>query len=176
MNQYSTWRYLLIFILVAVGFVYALPNLYGEDPALQVTSSRGFEIPVDLTINIRNALLAEEINYLNYEQQGNRLLYRFANTEEQLKAAGVLQNSLGDQFVVALNLAPATPDALRAIGAKPMTLGLDLQGGVHFLMQVDMDTARGQLLDRFVDDIRAALRLCFCTPRRQRPAGPVAQR
>jgi preprotein translocase subunit SecD len=75
-----------------------------------------------------------------------------------LKAAGALQESLGEQFVVALNLAHATPDGLRAIGGKPMTLGLDLQGGVHFLMQVDMDTARGQQLDRYVDDIRAALR------------------
>jgi len=158
MNQYSVWRYLFILIIVVVGFVYALPNLYGEDPALQVTSSRGFEIPADLTTNIDNALSAEQISYDSMERNGNRLLYRFANTEDQLKASGVLQAALGDQFIVALNLAHATPEGLRAIGGKPMTLGLDLQGGVHFLMQVDMDTARGQQLDRFVDDIRAALR------------------
>ncbi len=89
---------------------------------------------------------------------GNRLLYRFNSADDQLKAADALKEDLGDQFVVAVNLAHATPDALRAIGGKPMTLGLDLQGGVHFLMQVDMDTARSQQLDRFVDDIRAALR------------------
>jgi len=158
MNQYSVWRYLLILIIITVGVVYALPNLYGEDPALQVTSSRGFELPVDLPANIEDALVVEKIDYLSSERQGNRMLYRFHNTEDQLKAAGVVQEALGDEFVVALNLAHATPDGLRAVGGKPMTLGLDLQGGVHFLMQVDMDTARGQQLDRFVDDIRAALR------------------
>lgn len=158
MNQYSVWRYLFILAIIVVGVVYALPNLYGEDPALQVTSSRGFELPADLQANIDDALVVEQISYTSSERQGNRMLYRFANTEDQLKAAGAVQKALGDEFVVALNLAHATPDGLRAIGGKPMTLGLDLQGGVHFLMQVDMDTARSQQLDRFVDDIRAALR------------------
>lgn len=158
MNQYSVWKYLLILLIVTVGIVYALPNIYGEDPALQVTSSRGFDIPADLTGTIDAALLAEKISISSREQQGNRMLYRFNNTEDQIKAADVVREALGDQYVVALNLAHATPDALRAIGGKPMTLGLDLQGGVHFLMQVDMDTARGQQLDRFVDDIRAVLR------------------
>ncbi len=158
MNQYSVWKYLLILIVIAIGIIYALPNLYGEDPALQVTSSRGFDLPLDLTGRIDNALVAEQISYDSHEQQGNRMLYRFDNTEDQIRAADVVRAELGDQFVVALNLAHATPDFLRAIGGKPMTLGLDLQGGVHFLMQVDMDTARGQQLDRFVDDIRAVLR------------------
>jgi len=158
MNQYSIWRYLMILSVIVVGIVYALPNLYGEDPALQITSSRGFELPSDITANIDDALVVEQISYTSRERQGNHLLYRFASPEDQLKAAGILRESLGEQFVVALNLAHATPDALRAIGGKPMTLGLDLQGGVHFLMQVDMDTARSQQLDRYVDDIRAALR------------------
>jgi len=158
MNQYSIWRYLFILFIITVGVVYALPNLYGEDPALQVTSSRGFELPIELTASIDDALVVEQISYTSKERQGNRLLYRFSNTEDQLKAAGAVQEALGDQYIVALNLAHATPDGLRAIGGKPMTLGLDLQGGVHFLMQVDMETARGQQLDRFVDDIRAALR------------------
>ncbi len=158
MNQYSIWKYLLILIIVLVGVVYALPNFYGEDPALQITSSRGFELPSELTTNIDDALLIEKIGFTSSEQQGNRLLYRFNNTEDQIKAADVVRKALGDQYVVALNLAHATPDALRAIGGKPMTLGLDLQGGVHFLMQVDMDTARSQQLDRYVDDIRAVLR------------------
>jgi len=158
MNQYSVWKYLLILIIVTVGFIYALPNLYGEDPALQITSSRGFALPVDLTTTIDDALVVEQINFSSSEQVGNRLLYRFNNAEDQIKAADVVRDALGDQYVVALNLAHATPDGLRAVGGKPMTLGLDLQGGVHFLMQVDMDTARGQQLDRFVDDIRAVLR------------------
>jgi preprotein translocase subunit SecD len=158
MNQYSVWKYLLILLVIAFGVIYALPNMYGEDPALQVTSSRGFDLPLDLTDRIDNALVAEQISYDSRERQGNRMLYRFKNTEDQIRAADVVRAELGDQFVVALNLAHATPDFLRAIGGKPMTLGLDLQGGVHFLMQVDMDTARGQQLDRFVDDIRAVLR------------------
>jgi len=158
MNQYSVWKYLLILVIIVTGIIYALPNLYGEDPALQITSSRGFALPVELTTNIDDALLVNQIDFISSEQQGNRLLYRFNNAEDQIKAADVVRDSIGDQFVVALNLAHATPNGLRAIGGKPMTLGLDLQGGVHFLMQVDMDTARGQQLDRFVDDIRAVLR------------------
>jgi preprotein translocase subunit SecD len=158
MNQYPVWKYLLIFFIVAVGAVYALPNFYGEDPALQITSSRGFELPTTLTSTIDDALVAEKISYRSVEQQGNRLLYRFKNTEDQIKAADVVRKALGDQYIVALNLAHATPEFLRKIGGKPMTLGLDLQGGVHFLMQVDMDTARSQQLDRYVDDIRAVLR------------------
>jgi preprotein translocase subunit SecD len=158
MNRYSVWKYLLILLILAVGTIYALPNLYGEDPALQITSSRGFDLPPDLTANIDDTLVVEKINVLSREQQGNRMLYRFHNTEDQIKAADAVREGLGDQYVVALNLAHATPEGLRAIGGKPMTLGLDLQGGVHFLMQVDMDTARGQQLDRFVDDIRAVLR------------------
>ena len=158
MNQYSVWKYLLILFVIAVGVIYALPNIYGKDPALQITTSRGFNLPADLTANIDDALLVEQISFKSREQQGNRMLYRFNNTEDQIKAADAVRSALGDQYVVALNLAHATPDGLRAIGGKPMTLGLDLQGGVHFLMQVDMDTARGQQLDRFVDDIRAVLR------------------
>ncbi|MBT8075688.1 MAG: protein translocase subunit SecD, partial [Gammaproteobacteria bacterium] len=158
MNQYSVWKYLLILFVVAIGVIYALPNLYGEDPALQITSSRGFELPIEVPATIDSALVAEQIDSLSSEQQGNRLLYRFNNTEDQIRAADILRAELGDSYIVALNLAHATPEALRAIGGKPMTLGLDLQGGVHFLMQVDMDTARSQQLDRFVDDIRAVLR------------------
>ncbi|MFC1797045.1 protein translocase subunit SecD [Pseudomonadota bacterium] len=158
MNQYPAWKYLLIVVILVVGTLYALPNLFGEDPAIQVTSARGFAIPLDLEANIEDALVVEQVEYLDKEQQGNRLLYRFNSTEDQLRAADVLKEALGEQYVVALNLAHSTPGWLRSIGGKPMTLGLDLQGGVHFLMQVDMDTARSQQLDRYVDDIRTALR------------------
>ena len=158
MNQYPAWKYLLIILVLVVGTLYALPNLFGEDPALQITSTRGSAIPLDLEANIEDALVVEQIAYKNSEQQGNRLLYRFNSAEDQLLAADVLKEALGDQYVVALNLAHSTPTWLRSVGGKPMTLGLDLQGGVHFLMQVDMDTARSQQLDRYVDDIRTALR------------------
>jgi preprotein translocase subunit SecD len=158
MNQYPAWKYLLILFVLVIGTIYALPNLFGEDPALQVTSTRGLALPLDMTANIEDALIVEQIDFKDREQVGNHLLYRFNSTEDQLLAADVLKEALGEQYVVALNLAHSTPPALRAIGGKPMTLGLDLQGGVHFLMQVDMDTARSQQLDRFVDDIRTVLR------------------
>ena len=118
--------------------------MFGKDPAIQVTSARGFEIPAELGDGIENTLAAESIGFKNKEQVGNRLLYRFNSAEDQLKASDALSEALGEQYVVALNLAHATPTWLRSLGGKPMTLGLDLQGGVHFLMQVDMDTARRQ--------------------------------
>jgi preprotein translocase subunit SecD len=158
MNQYPAWKYMLIGIILLVGLVYALPNLFGKDPALQVTSARGFAIPANLETVIDDALVSEKIGVKDKEQVGNSLLYRFEETADQIQAADVVKKALGEQYVVALNLAHATPPWLRALGGKPMTLGLDLQGGVHFLMQVDMDTARGQQLDRFVDDLRASLR------------------
>jgi preprotein translocase subunit SecD len=158
MNQYPAWKYMIIGLILLVGVVYALPNLFGEDPALQVTSARGFAVPPTLETSISDALTAEKISIKGQEQAGNRLLYRFESAADQIQAAEVVKRTLGEQYVVALNLAPATPSWLRALGGKPMTLGLDLQGGVHFLMQVDMDTARSQQLDRFVDDLRASLR------------------
>jgi len=158
MNQYPAWKYLLIVTVLILGVLYALPNLFGEDPALQITSARGFAIPLDLDANIEDALVVETIDFKNKERAGNRMLYRFNSTEDQLRASDVIKQALGEQYVVALNLAHATPTWLRAFGGKPMTLGLDLQGGVHFLMQVDMDTARSQQLDRYVDDLRSALR------------------
>ena len=158
MNKYPAWKYLLIVMVLILGVLYALPNLFGEDPALQITSARGFAIPLDLDANIEDALVVETIEFKNKERAGNRMLYRFNSTEDQLRASDVIKQALGEQYVVALNLAHATPTWLRAFGGKPMTLGLDLQGGVHFLMQVDMDTARSQQLDRYVDDLRSALR------------------
>jgi preprotein translocase subunit SecD len=158
MNQYPAWKYILIGFILLVGLLYALPNLFGEDPALQVTSARGFALPPGLETSIEDALAAEQIGFKGKEQVGNRLLYRLDSNADQIRGADVLKKALGEQYVVALNLAHATPAWLRALGGKPMTLGLDLQGGVHFLMQVDMDTARGQQLDRFVDDLRASLR------------------
>ena len=158
MNQYPAWKYILILLILTVGIVYALPNMFGKDPAVQVTSARGFAIPADLETTVDDALVVAEVDYIGRERIANRLLYRFESPDAQLQAQAAIQEALGGQYAVALNLAHATPSYLRAFGGKPMTLGLDLQGGVHFLMQVDMDTARGQQLDRFVDDLRSALR------------------
>ena len=158
MTQYPAWTYVLIGLVLLFGLLYALPNLFGEDPAVQVTSARGFALTPSLTTTIEDTLVAEQIGVKDKEQVGNRLLYRFESAADQIQAADALREALGEQYVVALNLAHATPSWLRAVGGKPMTLGLDLQGGVHFLMQVDMETARSQQLDRYVDDLRATLR------------------
>ncbi|MDX1381011.1 MAG: protein translocase subunit SecD, partial [Xanthomonadales bacterium] len=163
MNQYPAWKYILIALLLVVGLVYALPNLYGEDPAVQVTPARAAQLndaAADALIGqVNDALARERLQPISEPEFGNnRLLVRFDNAEDQLRAADVLAEDLGERYVAALNLAHATPEWLRGFGGKPMTLGLDLQGGVHFLMEVDMDTARDQALDRYVDDIRAALR------------------
>ena len=158
MNQYPGWKYALILAVLAVGVLYALPNLYGENPAVQISSTRGLDLPSGLSAAVEDALVAEKITFQSGARVGNRLLFRFNSAEDQLLAADAIKKSLGDNYVVALNLAPATPEWLRRIGGRPMTLGLDLQGGVHFLLQVDMETARSQQLDRYVDDIRTALR------------------
>jgi preprotein translocase subunit SecD len=158
MNQYPAWKYVLILAVLLVGILYSLPNLFGEDPALQVSSSRGLPLAPTVETTIESAFAAREITFKDKEHDGIRLLYRFNSTAAQIQAADVAKKTLGEQYVVALNLAHATPGWLRALGGKPMTLGLDLQGGVHFMMQVDMDTARGQQLDRYVDDLRTALR------------------
>ena len=124
----------------------------------QVTSARGFALPETIEGTIEETLANDGISFKNSEKVGNRLLYRFNSNEDQLAGSAALRQALGEQYVVALNNAHATPTWLRTLGGKPMTLGLDLKGGVHFLMQVDMDTARSQQLDRYVDDLRAALR------------------
>ncbi len=158
MNQYPSWKYILIGVLLVVGVIYAAPNLYGDDPAVQVSHNKGFKLAPEIVETVNAALATENIIIKASEATDKRLLFRFNNTEDQLKASDNIKQQLGEQYVVALNLAPATPDWLRSLGAAPMVLGLDLQGGVHFLMQVDMKTAASQQLDRFVDDIRVTLR------------------
>src|SRR6056297_1331382 len=159
MNRFPPWKYALILIALGIGVLYALPNLFGDDPAVQVSSIRGFELEADLPGRVEGLLDSAEIDYDAIEFQPQRLLVRLSSTDLQARAADLLRESLSDEdYVVALNLAPSTPGWLRAIQAEPMVLGLDLQGGVHFLMQVDMDTARTQQLERFVSDIRTVLR------------------
>jgi len=158
MNRYPAWKYILLTAVVAFGIIYALPNLFGDDPAVQVSSARGFELDPALQGVVEDVVDAEEIQVKTTEFSSDRLMLRVNSSEQQLALADALRDQLGDAYVVALNLAPATPDWLRAVSASPMVLGLDLQGGVHFLMEVDMDTARSQQLERFVDDIRNLLR------------------
>ena len=157
-NQYPWWKNLLIVVVVAVGLLYALPNLYGEDPALQISSIRGADINDATLGDVRGELQRQGISPLAMDIEPQGLVVRFNNTEDQLKARDKLTLSMQDDYVIALNLAPATPDWLRAFNALPMYLGLDLRGGVHFLMEVDTDAAVDIADERYVGEFRALLR------------------
>ena len=159
MNRYSSWKYILIFIVVTVGILYALPNLYGSAPAVQISaSSASVEISELTELQVNIALDDANIKPLSMELGEGRLTIKFTDAETQLRAQGVLQESLGNTHVVALNLSPLTPDLLRELNAEPMFLGLDLRGGVHFLMEVDMEAAVKTSEERYVSDIRTVLR------------------
>ncbi len=158
MNQYPAWKYLLIVVVMIVGALYALPNLYESDPAVQVSAPRSGEIGDTLKGRIEARLSERKIPVKAFEVDKHRLLVRFENTEDQLAAADLIKEELGPDYAVALNLAPSTPAWLQAINAQPMYLGLDLRGGVHFLMEVDMDAAEKKALERYASDLRAILR------------------
>ena len=159
MNRYPTWKYLLLAVVLMVSLLFALPNLFGEDPAVQISPVRGSSIDAALVARIVTRVEESGLSVKGEpEVSGKRMLLRFFDAESQLKAQEIAQELLDRQFVVALNLAPATPDWLTAIGALPMYLGLDLRGGVHFLMEVDMVAAVSQAEDRYVGDIKTLLR------------------
>lgn len=159
MNQYPAWKYLLLIVLLTVGIVYALPNLYGEDPAVQVSSGRNAVLGETLAGLVETRLADSGLQSKSIEMsEKDRLLIRFGNTEDQLAAADVIKDALGSDYIVALNLAPSTPAWLQGINALPMYLGLDLRGGVHFLMEVDMVAAVDKALERYSSDLRTVLR------------------
>jgi preprotein translocase subunit SecD len=155
-NRYPRWKYLLILTIVLIGALYAAPNLYGEDPAVQV-SVRGLVVD-KLSVTVTELLQQIQITPMAVEESQGQVLLRFADEDTQLKAFEQLQRELGDGYEVAFNLAPATPAWLRKIGAEPMSLGLDLRGGVYFLLQVDMDTAIKQKMESFDSSLRSHLR------------------
>lgn len=153
MNQYPLWRYILIAIIVILGLIYAAPNLYGDDPAIQVTPKNAVGLPATITNQINDGLKKQNITYLSFVPQKNdSILIRFKDTEDQLKAQDVLQAILGSDYSVALNLAPKTPTWMQAIGAHPMRLGLDLRGGIHFLLEVDVNA---MLKERLNSDLHS---------------------
>lgn len=159
MNRYPSWKYILILIVIIVGILYALPNLYGSAPALQISASSATAEVSELTeLQVNIALDDADIESVSMELGDGRLTIRFADEETQLRAKDILQTELGRSHVIALNLAPDTPDWLRSLGAEPMFLGLDLRGGVHFLMEVDMEAAVQASEERYVSDIRTLLR------------------
>ena len=158
MNRYSSWKYIIILILIGLGLLFALPNIYGKDPSLQVSAARSAEISELTEYQVSAALEEAELPYKDIMLGIGSLTIRFSDEETQLKAQEIVKESLGRSYVVALNLAPATPDWLSKFGAEPMSLGLDLRGGVHFLMEVDMDAAIDKAEERYISDLRSFLR------------------
>lgn len=161
LNKYPLWKYLLILAVLAIGFIYSAPNLYPDDPAIQVSGAstalqinqadldRVSKALTDAGIVVKSASLGKE---------GKAGLLRLQDKADQLPAKDVVRKALGDDYVVALNLAPTTPQWLRNLGASPMKLGLDLSGGVHFLLEVDMDKAINARLKVYEGDVKSLLR------------------
>ena len=159
LNRYPLWKNLLILLVICIGAIYALPNLYPEDPAVQISGTRGsIEITNTDLERAQKALEQAGINVLQASLEGNSGLIRLLADDQQLAAREVIQQSLGEKYVVALSQAATTPDWLVNLGARSVNLGLDLRGGVHFLMEVDMDAAVKQQLEVTASEIRATLR------------------
>ena len=159
MNRYPLWKYVVIAVALLVGLIYTLPNFFPEVPAVQVSSSKA-AVKIDSAVmqQVEAALKEAGIAYRGDAVDPTGIKVRFADPDTQLKAKDVLQAKLGDNYIVALNLLSASPSWLTAIGALPMYLGLDLRGGVHFLLQVDMKAALDKAADRYTTDIRSLLR------------------
>lgn len=159
MNQYPWWRYLLVATVLFIGAIYAAPNLFGTDPSLQISARRGAPVDATLETAVSERLKTENISVKRMDLTESRLLMRFASSDEREAARTALAEVVDErQYVTALNLAPATPQWLRTLGGKPMYMGLDLSGGVHFLMQVDVNAVKRQSDERFVSELRSALR------------------
>lgn len=156
---FARWKYYLLLTLLVLGFIYALPNLYGEDPAVQITGLRGKHIDEQIQERISNLLNEHDLKFktIALESQ-DALLVRFKDPEVQLTAKELIKKKLGEDFSVALNLAPSTPVWLEAIGARPMKLGLDLRGGVHFLMEVDIHSIVNRRIESYYIEMPKLLR------------------
>ena len=159
LNKYPIWKNLLILAAIVLGLIYAAPNLYPPDPAIQVTPAQaGAEMSSATLSQVESSLENAGIGFFGTEVNGSTALLRLTSTGDQLPAKAAIQRQLGDDYVVALNLAPTTPEWLVNLGAGPMTLGLDLSGGVHFLMEVDMEEYVKGRIDNYRDDLRTRLR------------------
>ncbi|MXR35714.1 protein translocase subunit SecD [Craterilacuibacter sinensis] len=159
MNRYPLWKYLVIAVALIVSTIYTLPNFYGETPAVQISSSRQ-SIPVDTAVmaRVEDALKSHQIAADGLYLDNGSLKVRFKDPDTQIKARDVIQQALGDNYIIALNLLAASPQWLTKIHANPMFLGLDLRGGVHFLLEVDMKAATDKTMERYAGDIRRELK------------------
>ena len=159
LNKYPLWKYLLILMVLGVGFIYSAPNLYPDDPAIQLTgTSTALKVEQADIERVSQALKDAGIAVKGASLGEKGALLRLTRQEDQLPAKDVVRRALGDDYVVALNLAPTTPDWLRNLGASPMKLGLDLSGGVHFLLEVDMDKAIGARMKVYEGEVKSLLR------------------
>ncbi|MEE2763907.1 MAG: protein translocase subunit SecD [Pseudomonadota bacterium] len=159
LNKYPLWKNLVILVALVIGFIYALPNLFPDDHAIQITGARS-STEVNNTILDRavKALESEGIEVKSSSLQDRDALIRLTNGDDQLQARPIVQSALSNDYLVALNMAPSTPDWLKSLGAGPMKLGLDLRGGVHFLLEVDMETALNTRLEALASQIKSELR------------------
>jgi preprotein translocase subunit SecD len=161
LNTYPLWKYLLILLVLLFGLFYAAPNLYTPDPALQITGESSAQLIDDKTLGRALAALGEAgIEHFGetIDANGRNALVRLADADKQLRAQASVSRALGDGYIVALNLAPTTPDWLSNFGAHPMKLGLDLSGGVHFVLEVDMEAAVERRMETYFNDIKRSLR------------------
>ena len=159
MNRYPLWKNALILVTLFIGFIYALPNVYAPDPAIQISTQSSAQNMDDAALQrALGALSDASIAVTGSNLKERAVLIRLQSRDEQLKAQAEIKRAMGDDYVVALNMAPTTPEWLRSIGAGPMKLGLDLSGGVHFLMEVDTAVAVGKRLDGYMTDIKTRLR------------------
>lgn len=158
MNRYPLWKNILVAVLVLFGLVYALPNVFDQDPSLEISSSRRASVDSATELTVRAALDSANIKIKSMAVGEDKLLVRFTDSESQLRAQEILETTLGPDYTQALTLSTDVPGWLRSIGALPMYLGLDLRGGIHVLIDVDMDAAVSQAMERYNGDIRTLLR------------------
>ena len=157
-NHYPWWKWLIIAVVVIPGLFYALPNMFGNDLGIQIRGSRGATLTSSDLAQIQSLVDASGSAYRSIRKDDRGISVRLATPDDQLRVRDMLERELGNRYTVALTLLPAAPDLFTSVGAKPMYLGLDLRGGVHFLMEVDMNSVARRAQERYVADIRAALR------------------
>lgn len=158
LNKFPLWKYIMIVIIVILAVIYALPMIYGESPAVQLTPKQGKELSSTMLQTAQQTLSSDGIKYTSTKHTKYNLQYKFAGSDVQMKAYEALKSSLGKKVIIALNLVPNTPNWLRSIGANPMKLGLDLRGGMYFLLDVDMQSVVDNNLQNYAAEIRSALR------------------
>lgn len=158
MNHYAAWKNTLIVFFLFLSTLYALPNLYGSDLAIQITGTGDYIVEESDLESISSTLSKNNVDFKSINIDNNNILIRFNNSQSQLSSKTLLKNSLSRNYVVALNLAPSIPQWLGNLGGKAMSLGLDLRGGVHFLLEVDMEAVVSTSLDRYYNELRTALR------------------